>query len=31
MDAKQYAAFLKKDDKITKEITKDLGMLKRKD
>lgn len=29
LDAKQYAAFLKKDDKITKELTKDLGLLKR--
>jgi tripartite-type tricarboxylate transporter receptor subunit TctC len=29
MDAKQYAEFLKKDDQITKELTKDLGMLKR--
>ncbi|HET7849844.1 MAG TPA: tripartite tricarboxylate transporter substrate binding protein [Pseudolabrys sp.] len=29
MDAKQYAAFLQKDDKITKELTKDLGLLKR--
>ena len=29
MDAKQYADFLKKDDAITKEITKDLGLLKR--
>ncbi|HET9903549.1 MAG TPA: tripartite tricarboxylate transporter substrate binding protein [Xanthobacteraceae bacterium] len=29
MDATQYAAFLKKDDTITKELTQDLGMLKR--
>jgi len=29
MDAAQYAAFLKKDDAITKDITKDLGLLKR--
>lgn len=29
LDSKQYADFLKKDDQITKEITKDLGLLKR--
>lgn len=29
MDAKQYAEFLAKDDTVTKEITKDLGLLKR--
>ncbi|HZT27952.1 MAG TPA: tripartite tricarboxylate transporter substrate binding protein [Pseudolabrys sp.] len=29
MDAQQYTEFLKKDDAITKEITKDLGLLKR--
>lgn len=29
LDAKQYADFLKKDDAITKELTKDLGLLKR--
>jgi tripartite-type tricarboxylate transporter receptor subunit TctC len=29
MNAEQYAAFLAKDDKITKDLTKDLGMLKR--
>jgi tripartite-type tricarboxylate transporter receptor subunit TctC len=29
LDSKDDAAFLKKDDKITKELTKDLGMLKR--
>jgi tripartite-type tricarboxylate transporter receptor subunit TctC len=29
MDAKQYTSFLQKDDKITKELTKDLGLLKR--
>lgn len=29
LDSKDYAAFLKKDDAITKELTKDLGLLKR--
>jgi tripartite-type tricarboxylate transporter receptor subunit TctC len=29
LDAKQYAAFLKKNDDINKEITRDLGLLKR--
>ena len=29
MDAKQYSEFLQKDDKVTKEITQDLGLLKR--
>ncbi len=29
MDARQYAEFLKKDDAVTKDITKDLGLLKR--
>ncbi|MGE0750189.1 MAG: Bug family tripartite tricarboxylate transporter substrate binding protein [Variibacter sp.] len=29
MNAEQYTAFLAKDDKITKDLTKDLGMLKR--
>lgn len=29
LDAKQYAAFLKKDDQINKQLTKDLGLLKR--
>lgn len=29
LDAAQYAAFLQKDDAITKDLTKDLGLLKR--
>lgn len=29
LDPRQYADFLKKDDAVTKEITKDLGLLKR--
>jgi tripartite-type tricarboxylate transporter receptor subunit TctC len=29
MEAAQYAEFLKKDDAITKDVTKDLGLLKR--
>lgn len=31
LDAAQYAGFLKKDAAITKELTKDLGLLKRED
>lgn len=31
LNAKDYAAFLEKDAKITKELTKDLGLLKRND
>jgi tripartite-type tricarboxylate transporter receptor subunit TctC len=30
LDAEQYAAFMQKDAKITKELTEDLGLLKRK-
>jgi tripartite-type tricarboxylate transporter receptor subunit TctC len=29
LDSKDYAAFLKKTDAVTKDITKDLGLLKR--